>query len=247
MSTPHTSPPKASFLPLYQQVKDALLKRIAAGEWPPGTFLPNEFDLARDYGVSQGTLRKALNELAAERRVVRYQGKGTAVPTFDADQNLFRFFHLVRDGGRRELPLSRLVAARTAAATRDQAADLDIRPGSPVYRIDRVRLLDDTPVINERLILPCARFPGIEAIGAANLPNTLYDLFQKRFGVTIAQAVERLKAVPADAADAKRLGVPAGHPLLSIRRVALDLQSVPVELRVSNCRTDGYSYLSELR
>ncbi|MBI4805474.1 MAG: GntR family transcriptional regulator [Desulfovibrio sp.] len=238
---------KPSFQPLYQQVKDTLLKRIAAGDWPPGTFLPSEYALAKEYGVSQGTLRKALNELTSEGRVVRYQGKGTAVPTFDADQHLYRFFKIVNKQGRHELPVSQILSARVEKASKEVEVFLKLEKGDKVFRLERIRVLEGVAVINERIYMPCACFPGIESYGANTLPNTLYDFFQKKFQITIVQIFEDLKAVAADATDSKRLEVPVGYPLLSIRRIALDLEDRPVELRLSRCNTSEHSYHIQLR
>lgn len=240
-------PDKPAFRPLYRQVKERLLRRLAAGEWPPGTFLPSETALAREYEVSQGTLRKALNELTREGVVERFQGRGTAVPTFDSDQYLYRFFRLTRLGGGRDLPMSQLLGMRREKASRLVAGHLGIEPGAPTLRLERIRVLAGRPCINQRIWLPCVCFPGIENIPASAIPNTLYDFYQKRFGVTIARATEWLRAVVADATDAKRLRVPVGHPLLALRRVALDLQDRPVELRLSHCRTDEHEYQSDLR
>ncbi|MDR3043858.1 MAG: GntR family transcriptional regulator [Desulfovibrio sp.] len=239
-------PVKPAFNPLYQQVKESLLRRIATGEWAPGSFLPSEPVLAEEYGVSHGTLRKALNELTAERRVVRYQGKGTAVATFDADEALFRFFRIVSCEDRRTLPISEVLGASPGKAAAEEAAALDIALGAPVLRIERVRSLDGVPLLNEHITLSCARMPGIEAIPVGALPNTLYDFFQKRFNVTIAKADESITAVAADKTDAERLGVPVGHPLLAIRRVAMDIEDNPVELRHTRCVTVNFHYRTKL-
>jgi len=239
-------PIKPAFHPLYQQVKESLVRRIAAGEWPPGTFLPSEPTLADEYGVSHGTLRKALNELTAERRVVRYQGKGTAVATFDADEALFRFFRIVSRDERRALPISEVCSSTPGEADAEEAAALGIALHAPVVRIERVRSLDETPLLNERIVLSCARMPGIENIPHHALPNTLYDFFQKKFNVTIATADESITAVAADALDAERLDVPLGYPLLAIRRVALDIEDNPVELRHTRCVTTNFHYHTRL-
>lgn len=102
---------KLTFAPLYEQVKKAILNRIIAGEWGPGSFLPSEIALAKEYGVSQGTLRKALNALTREKRLVRYQGKGTAVAVLDEDSSLFPFFLLSDRNGKRVYPLSQIYRA----------------------------------------------------------------------------------------------------------------------------------------
>ncbi|MHC1713603.1 MAG: GntR family transcriptional regulator [Solidesulfovibrio sp.] len=237
---------KPSYQPLYQQVKERLLKRIGAGDWPPGTFLPSEYALAKEYDVSQGTLRKALNELTSEGRVVRYQGKGTAVPTYDADQHLYRFFQIVNAEGQHDYPVSQILGCHVEKAKPDVAALLQIETGDAIFRLERVRVLAGRTVINEKIILPCSRFPGIEAYGVKNLPNTLYDFFQKTFQITIVGISEDLSAVTADATDAKRLDVPVGTALLAIRRVASDLSDRPVELRLSRCNTASHAYHIQL-
>jgi len=238
---------KPSYQPLYTQVKDALFKRIGAGEWPPGTFLPSEHALAKEYSVSQGTLRKALNELTSEGRVVRYQGKGTAVPTFEADQHLYRFFQLVNREGQHDYPVSQILSCRLENASRHVAESLRIEPGGKVLKLDRVRVLAERAVINEVIRVPCSRLPGIETYGMGALPNTLYDFFQKKFQIVIVSIIEDLSAVAANAVDAKRLGVAVGSPLLAIRRVALDLEDRPVELRLSRCDTSAHRYHVQLR
>ena len=115
---------KLTFAPLYEQVKKAILNRIIAGEWGPGSFLPSEIALAKEYGVSQGTLRKALNALTREKRLVRYQGKGTAVAVLDEDSSLFPFFLLSDRNGKRVYPLSQIYGVRLATPSDAERAAL---------------------------------------------------------------------------------------------------------------------------
>lgn len=236
-----------SFNPLYRQVKEDLLRRLGRGEWPPGTFLPSEYALAREYDVSQGTLRKALNELTGEGRVVRFQGKGTAVPTFDSDQHLYRFFQFANREGKLEFPVSQNLVTRVEKAPRAVAEAIGMEPGEALFVLERVRVIGGLTVINERIHLPCALFPGIEAFKPQTLPNTLYDFFQQKFRVTIMEIQENLSAVAAEVQDVKRLGVTLGQPLLAIRRIALDLTGRPVELRLSRCHTAWHTYQVTLR
>ncbi|MBI4803749.1 MAG: GntR family transcriptional regulator [Desulfovibrio sp.] len=240
-------PNRPSFRPLYQQAKETLLSRIAAGDWPPGTFLPSETALAKEYGVSQGTIRKALNELTSEGRVQRFQGKGTAIPTFDSDLHFYRFFLWTNLDGKPNFPSSQVVLVRKEKVKQKVATHLQLKTGDDVVRIERVRVLDGQAAINERIYLPSALYPDIEKRGMGTLPNTLYDYFQKRYGVTIARAMEFLTAVTANATDAKRLGVPEKAPLLAVRRLALDLHGRPVELRFSRCVTTRHGYVNELK
>lgn len=230
--------------PLYAQVKALMMQRLIAGQWRPGEMLPSEFQLADLFGVSQGTVRKALDELAGENVVVRRQGRGTFVAEHDDHRALFHFFHLVGPDGERRLPESRLISVRKGLAGRLEAGRLAIGRGVPVIRIRRIRLLDDRPAIAETIAVPQKLFPDLADI--REVPNTLYDFYERRYGVTIARAVERLAAVAADERDAKLLETAPGVPLLEIDRTALALDGAPVEWRVSRCLTATHHYRVEL-
>jgi len=237
--------PRPVSQPLHRQLQALLMARIEAGEWSPGTYLPSETRLAADYGVSVGTLRKALLELAAQGVVLRRQGKGTVVASHDSDAVLFRFFNLRRADGSRLRPESRVLRRRTRAATAEEAALLGLTPPARVIEITRVREADGTPIIAERIALDAARF-GSLARQPASLPNTLYQLYQTDFGVTVHQAEEWLRAIPAPAEAAAALGLAAGAPVMEIRRIARDYAGSAVELRVSLVATAANPYVATL-
>lgn len=234
-----------SYRPLYQQIKEALLTRIVSGEWPPGTYIPSESALAKEYGVSVGTLRKALDALASEQVVIRLQGKGTVVATHDSDRSLFQFFRLVRLDGTRTLPISRVLIREQRAATAQEADILGLRPEAAVVHIRRVRELEEVPALLEDLVVSAERFRDLEH-EPQTLPNTLYQLYQQRFNQTVAHAEERLFAVAAGEEEHRHLGVATGTPLLEIRRIAKNLQGNPLEFRTSRCETQNHYYLNEL-
>lgn len=231
------------FRPLYAQVRELLMQRIASGAWQPGDALPSEPELAAEIGVSQGTVRKALDEMEAQTLVVRRQGRGTYVASHDDARILFQFFKLVLDSNEHLFPESRILAVGVDAADARAAQVLDLRRGAKVVRIERVRSLAGDVCIVERIVLPNALFPRIERRA---LPNNLYEVYRAEFGVTIARATERLKAVAAGKREAQHLGVKIGAPLLSIDRTALAMDGRPVEWRVSLCRTSSVHYLSDL-
>lgn len=240
-----TAPKGPTFQPLYKQIKDLLLERIASGEWPPGTFIPSEAALAASYNVSVGTLRKALDELVSDNVVVRRQGKGTAVATHDADRALFRFFNVVRHDGERSLPVSRVLSRRRRPADAAERKALDLAPEADVIHIRRVRELTGSPTLLEDIVLDAETFAALETQPDV-LPNTLYQLYQHQYGATVAHADEQLVAVRAGEQDAAQLGVELGEPLIEIRRVARDYQDAPIELRVSRLTTGEYCYTSRL-
>lgn len=232
------------FRPLYRHVKEQLVRRIAAGVWAPGQILPSEMVIAAELGVSQGTARKALDEMTAENLLVRRQGKGTFVASHDDERVLFRFFRLTPDTGEKAFPESEAVSAAKAPASEAARLALGLAAGSETIVIQRIRLIAGSPAISETIHLPAARFPGIEA---DRLPNNLYGLYATRFGVGIARASEKLKAVACPAGVARDLGIEPGAPIIEIDRLAYDLDGKPVEWRLSLCRTDTIHYGSDLR
>jgi GntR family transcriptional regulator len=202
-------------------------------------------ELAREVGVSQGTIRKALDVMTADSLLVRRQGRGTFVAEPEEERLLFRYFRMASDDGARAFPESRVLGVTGGAADVSDAELLEIAPGETTWHVERVRSLGGRPMITEAIILPAARFPDFDAAGP--LPNNVYRLYSDRWGITIGRASERLKAVAASIVDADLLGCADGTPLLEISRVAFDLENRPVELRLSRCLTDAFHYSSELR
>ncbi|HSK40712.1 MAG TPA: GntR family transcriptional regulator [Arenibaculum sp.] len=232
----------ADFRPLYTQVRDMMVGRIGSGAWKPGEMIPSEFQLAAEFGVSQGTVRKALIEMEQRKLVVRRQGRGTYVSQHSSQQALFHFFRIVDRDGVKELPTSVVVEHRTKRASKEEAASLGLAPRAAVHFVMRVRHLRGRPVIIERIILPTAVFRDLDLPIGEEMAEELYVLYQRNHGVTIVRADERIAAVVADEADARFLEIAAGAPLLEISRIASDVQGNPVELRSSRVDTADFRY-----
>jgi GntR family transcriptional regulator len=231
--------------PLYERVRIVLVARIASGQWKPGQLLPSEMELARTFRVHQGTVRKALEALVRENLVVRRQGRGTFVVEHTPTDVHFRFFRLRDERGRPIQPGSTAVRARVRCAKPEEARRLALSATARVIAIARLRTRDGVPFIDERIVLPAKWFPKL--LDAGPLPNTLYDTFQARYGITVASIEEAVTSIASNAATARRLGIVEGAPLLRIDRIALDLDGRRVEWRVSDCHLDGASYLAPLR
>jgi GntR family transcriptional regulator len=234
------------FRPLYAQVKELMIRRMLRGDWRPGDVLPSEGRLAVEFGVSQGTVRKALDEMATQNLVVRQQGRGTFITQHSQQHALFHFFHIRDESGVKELPTGRVLAVKHMRADRVQARRLALPARAPVVAILRLRALRGRPVILERIALPSALFPGLDLPIGRELPDELYILYQQRFDVTIARAQEKLRAVAADPLDARSLDIAKGTPLLEIDRLALALDGNPVEWRLSRCNSAHHHYYSEI-
>ena len=231
--------------PLYAQVRDQLIERIRSGVWKPGQLIPNEFEIAAEFGVSQGTARKAIEALASERLVLRRQGRGTFVVEHTPAHVLFRFFNIMDHAGSPITPDSTEVSAVVAQSTDEEQTRLALAAGDEVIRISRVRTRDGKPFIAEIIALPAKLFPGL--IDLPVIPNTLYDLFQRSYGILMMRTDDRLTAVSADADAAAKLGVAPGAPLLRIDRTAYALDEQPIEWRTSLCHLENAHYIARTR
>ena len=227
---------------LYMQIKDILTARVGKGEWSPGGIIPSEINLAQELGVSQGTVRKAITELVENNVLTRKQGLGTFVSNHDSDRALFHFFHLTDNKGHKVLPDSRVLHCHGKPASRMEASKLQLTAGANIIRIERVRNFSAKPTMIETITLPAEPFDDLGREGNPDLPNTLYELYEKQYGITIHSADEHLRAVAASKHDAKLLNLEVGTPLLEIERVALTLDKIPVELRISRCSTRNHHY-----
>lgn len=230
------------FKPLYQQVKAHLQARMLCGELKPGDLLPSEIQLAATLGVSQGTVRKALNEMAAEHLVERRQGRGTFVARHTSKRAVGHFFPLTRPDGRRIAPTSRIVAHETEPANPVERERLQLDADTVVHRLTRLRQLEGRPVMREHVVLAQALFPDREVLLSCQQDEQLYVLYQSRFDVTVTQVREDVSAVAATQIDADMLEVRVGTPLLLIDRLAFALDGRPVEWRRSRCITGAYVY-----
>jgi GntR family transcriptional regulator len=239
--------PAPSFRPLYLQIKALLVQSLEAGEWRPAEAIPSEHALARRFGVSQGTVRKAIEALAADNLVVRRQGRGTFVATHTEERSSsFRFLRIRRNDGVDEYPGSRLLDVRRGKASAEVARLLDLKPGDGVILLRRVLEYGGAPVVLDEITLPAALFRGLTKARFLAHHGSMYGFFETQFGVRMLHAEEKLRAVAADATSAPILEVPEGTPLLAVDRVTRTYGDRPVEWRRGLCVTSGHHYFNRL-
>jgi len=227
---------------LYKDVKRAILAALAEGEWKPAEAIPSERKLIERFGVSIGTLRKAIDELVAENLLIRHQGRGTFVATHRMEDHFFRFFRVVRQDGYREYPTVRLVRFRRGKADKSEAVALGLSVGDAVLRFTNVLSLEKTPVMIDAITVPVERFPTLTEVQLRERPNTLYNFYQDGFGINIIRTEERLRATLADDDDADLMEVPVGSALLQVLRTAYSYHDERVEYRVSKLNTAHHEF-----
>ena len=238
--------PAPTFSPLYQQIKVLIMQGLEAGEWKPGDMIPSEIELAARFKVSQGTVRKAIEELATGHLLVRRQGKGTFVATHTEPRTQFRFQRLMPDEGKQGYPESLILDCRRVRAPAEIGRALEQKPGDPVVTLRRLLSFGGIPCVLDLLWLPGALFKGLSAERLSGSRAPLYSLFESEFGIKMLRADEKIRAIPADAESARVLRVERGSPLLLVDRLTYTYGDRPVEVRRGLYLTSRHHYKNEL-
>lgn len=239
--------PRPSSKPLYQQVKRHLVQRVLKGEWKPGQILPSEMRLAEEYRFSQGTVRKAIEEMASEGLVTRQAGKGTFVTSHNGDYQPFRFHQLYRNtGGKVVDNEATYVETYQAEADERIAQGLHIAPGSMGTESLRLRNIDSSPVLLERIFLSDELCPEVWRILQQQSPGSIYLILEQEYNLLITKVVEQVRARAATVKEADLLNIEPGIAVLEVERVAYSLGGEPVEWRTMVGMTDSIHYRNQM-
>ncbi|MGZ5660411.1 MAG: GntR family transcriptional regulator, partial [Usitatibacter sp.] len=179
-----------SFRPLYEQIKILLTQSLVAGEWKPGEAIPSEMELASRFRVSQGTVRKAIDELASEHILVRRQGKGTYVASHSEPSYQYRFLRVTPDSGEKLHPKNLFFGLERGKASGDAARALGLKPGSPVMGFKRVMSFAGRPMILDDIVFAANRFPGLTLAELEEFAGSVYSFYETVFGVRMIRAEE---------------------------------------------------------
>ena len=236
----------AAFSPLYRQIKDLLVQALDRGDWKPGEAIPSETELAMRFQVSQGTVRKAVDELAAENLLIRRQGKGTFVSTHHEARVRFRFLRLAPNQGEAQPAESQILDCKRVRASVEIARALELKAGDPVVAIRRLLSFASVPTVVDDIYLPGVLFKGLTADLLSGYVGPLYGFLETEFGINMVRAEEKLRAVNADQDMSALLGIPKDTPMLKVDRISYTYADRPVELRMGHYVTDRYHYRNSL-
>jgi GntR family transcriptional regulator len=236
----------AAFSPLYQQIKAMLLASLQAGEWQPGEVIPSEFELAARYEVSQGTVRKAIDELTTQNLLIRKQGKGTFVATHLEERHQFRFLRLAPDSGLPMALKNHFLSCKKMKAPAIMARALKIKTGENLIEIERVQTFAGKAIVFEQIWLPSPRFKGLDLATLEAWDGPLYALYESAFATHMVRATEKIKAVTSDSMCAQRLNTTPAAPILLVERVSYTYGNKPVEIRLARYDTSSQHYENTL-
>jgi GntR family transcriptional regulator len=237
---------RASPVPLHVQVKQALQDQIVRRGWKPGDLVPGDLELCAELGVSRTTVRQALAELAHDGLVVRERGRGTFVAppklTGTAVERLSGFFEDMVTLG--HPPVSQVLKQQVRPADAQVAARLNLRAGARIVEIERLRFVQDEPVVLTTTFLPHALVPGLEEADLTH--RSLYEYLEAECGLALARGQRTIEAVAADARQARLLRVRKGAPLVFLQSVSYLADGRPIEYYLALHRGDRSRFEVEL-
>jgi GntR family transcriptional regulator len=219
---------------------------LVSAEWSPGQSIPSEIELAKKYNVSQGTVRKAIDDLAADKILIRRQGKGTYVSTHDEEDIQLRFLRLTEQSGKKERLQNKLISFEREKASNQIAKALGINNSSTLISIKRILTFNNKPLILDFIKVPAVSFRGLTAEKVIEKKGSMYRMYETDFATQMLHADEKIKAVKANKESSSILNISEGTPLLSVERLSYTYDDKPIEWRLGLCVTLNHYYKTEL-
>jgi GntR family transcriptional regulator len=229
------------------QIRDDLVRRISASEWAPDQAIPTEAELSQYYGVSIGTIRKAVDLLVSDRLLNRSQGRGTFVCRPRFDSSLFRFFRFKTRDGAEVKPRAQVTGREQVVPPDDVRDALRMAKGERSIHLSRLRLIEEHPVLLEDIWLPPRGFEPLTTLELSAFDDLLYPLYESLCGLVVASATETLRVGRADAHCMQALHLSEGAPVIDVQRVAMDYTGRPLEWRRTWGAAEGFEYQIDLR
>jgi GntR family transcriptional regulator len=232
--------------PLYIQIKKRIIESLVSSEWVPGQSIPSEMALAKKYNVSQGTVRKAIDDLVADKILIRRQGKGTFVSSHNEENIQLRFLRLTEKSGKKEKLENKLISFEREKASNQIAKVLGINTSSTLISIKRLLTFNGKPLILDFIKIPSVSFRGLTSEKVVEKKGSMYRMYETDFGIQMLHADEKIKAVAANKESSSNLNISEGSPLLSVERLSYTYDAKPIEWRLGLCVTLDHYYKTEL-
>jgi len=237
---------RTQFQPLYQQVYEQIVELLSEGQWRSGEALPSEFKLAEQLKVSQGTVRKALNQLVAKNVLERKQGKGTYLAEHAQESAMYRFFRYRKIGSEGSvIPDTKELSMSVREATDEEQESFGLSNNIKVNELVRLRFLDDTPAIYEEIVQPLAIFPNIDTF--KELPNALYSFYQNEYHISVVEVQDEICAVQLSKEIADHLELSEGSAALMTCRRSFSIRGKVVEISQAYCGDKKFVYSNTLK
>lgn len=235
----------ADVIPLYHQIKESLALHITSGRWRSGEELPSEAELCRHYGVSCGTIRRALSDLAQQGIVHSRQGRGTFVSRPKFEGSILGSYRLFREKGLKHDQTSIVRRCERRTVREELRKKFDLPKGAKVYEVERVQFMEGVPVTLHTSVFPADLVEGLDKVDLSQ--RTIYEMLEQSFNLFLVRAEETLEPAVADDYVADALSIAGGTPLFSVERHSFTHGDRLAEYRHSYMRGDRYKYRIEFR
>jgi GntR family transcriptional regulator len=231
---------KGNRLPLYHQLVDIIVNEIESGRLREDDKLPSERELCEKYNISRATVRQAILELERNGLVFKKHGKGTYISKKALKQDLLKFYSFSEEMKKLgKKPTSIILDFEIVKCNKKIASKLSCATGDEIYKIIRLRLADNEPMMYETTYLPCCRFPDFDKNYIEK--RSMYDVFRKRYNISFSKAEEKLKPVITKQIEAKLLDVDISVPSMRIERFTYEVDKI-IEYTSGIVRGDRFEY-----
>lgn len=231
-------------IPLYIKVADGFISQIESGELLPGAQLPPERELSANLGINRMTLRRSLNVLQSQGFVIRKHGIGTfiAEPKIDRKMDtVFRFSRGMLDRG--FTPKAELISIHTTYPDSKAAEELDLPITARIFRVVRLRSINNEPVMIESYLIPVDRFPELENYDLEK--RSIYEIMESQYGIEIVRAKQSFEPVLSTEFESNLLNIPIGEAMMMEKRISFDHENIPVEVGKDLYRGDRFRFVTE--
>ncbi|MBW2060037.1 MAG: GntR family transcriptional regulator [Deltaproteobacteria bacterium] len=234
--------------PIYYKLQQELKQLIESGQWAPGDHIPPSRKIAETYGVSMGTVLKAISNLVNEKYLYSIQGKGTFVATTNIKQESLRYIRLRRDFRGDDLGFKiKLINFKVMSGFQPVSRFLKSRVTENLYTLKRVFITSIGPIVYNTSYLPCKMFKDFEDLARSRFEReTLYQSIEQAYGLPTLYNHELIGVTLADKEIAEVLGLELGQPVLTIEMLSFTYKDQPYEYRISYCLTDNRKLYREI-
>lgn len=213
-------------VPLYHQLKEILRSQIESQQWKAGDLIPNENQIAREYGLSRGTVREAMDDLVREGLLTRQRGRGTfvAMPKYEQDMlHLFSVHEYTKQSGHQ--PGSEILEFVEEKAGGNVGSHLELPEEEPVYKIVRIRTIDGEPIMYDHVYLSVKDFPDLKSKDI--IGRSLYEILTNDYATALGKAKQTFEPVLVNPQESKLLKVEKGTAAMLIERTTYRMNCAP--------------------
>ena len=232
--------------PLYQVVETHLRKKINSGELIPGDLIPSEPKLADQLNVSQGTVRKAIDNLVWQGLLFRHQGKGTFISRINFNNSLYKFFSYGDQQGKDVRVRKKTIDRKLQQGPKKIRSLLGVAQNQKLLYIERIGLVNGKSGFIEYSWWNAELVPGLENEGI-HIPDLFYALIEEKYKIPVIRAEETLTADVCDANTAEKLNIKVNQPVVVLNRTTYSTNNQIIEARIAKGHASKFSYKREIR